>query len=92
MTCSNGTTYDTAPLRLSLQGTRHHLINFVPQFLSVASSKLYRVYRTLLKIIVHKTVPERPDRVEPRVLKRRPKAYAHMTKPRRLLREKLVAA
>ncbi len=87
-----GTTYSTPSLRLSLQGTRHHLINFLPQFLSVASFKRYRVYHTLLKVIVHKLVPQRPNRVEPRVLKRRPKAYPRMTKPRRLLRKKLMLA
>lgn len=87
-----GTTYDTPPLKLSLQGTRHHLINFLPQFLFVAGSKLTMVYHTLLKVIIHKAVPQRPDRVEPRVQKRRPKAYPRMTKPRRLLRKKLMVA
>jgi hypothetical protein len=33
--------------------------------------------------------PERPDRSEPRVVKRRPKEYDRMTKPRSVLREKL---
>ena len=28
---SAGTTYNTPPLRLSLQGTRHHLNNFIPE-------------------------------------------------------------
>ena len=30
---SAGNTYGTSPLRLSLQGTRHHLNNFIPQWL-----------------------------------------------------------
>jgi hypothetical protein len=34
-------------------------------------------------------VPLRPDRVEPRVVKRRPKAYPFMTKPRQVLREQI---
>ena len=34
-------------------------------------------------------VPSRPDRVEPRVLKRRPKSYGLMNKPREELREAL---
>ncbi len=34
-------------------------------------------------------VPYRPDRVEPRVVKRRPKPYKRMTKPRRQLRNQL---
>jgi len=34
--------------------------------------------------------PARPDRIEPRVLKRRQKEYARMTKPRRALRKALL--
>lgn len=37
------------------------------------------------------TNPHRPDRVEPRVLKRRPKEYPLMTKPRDQLRKALLA-
>jgi len=33
----NGTTYGTPPLCLSLQGTRHHLNNFIPELLSLFS-------------------------------------------------------
>jgi Transposase DDE domain len=84
---SAGTTYDTSPLRLSLQGTRHHLNNFITQLLAADSTKVEQIYRTLLKVIVHKAVLERPGRSEPRVRKRRPKAYPLMTKPRQELRE-----
>ena len=87
-----GTTYSTPPLRLSLQGTRHHLNNFIPQLLAAASTQCLQVYRTLLKVIAHKAVPERPGRSEPRVRKRRPKAYPLMTKPRHELREQLQSA
>lgn len=31
--------YNTPALRISLQGTRRHLINFITQFLSVSSSR-----------------------------------------------------
>ena len=34
-------------------------------------------------------VPERPDRYEPRVRKRRPKEYKLMTKPRKQLKQEL---
>jgi Transposase DDE domain len=89
---SAGTTYNTPPLRLSLQGTRHHLINFFPKLEAASSQKRLRLYRTLLKIIVHKIVPERPARNEPRVIKRRPKAYPRLTKPRHELRKQLQSA
>jgi hypothetical protein len=89
---SSGTTYRIPPLRLSLQGTRHHLNNFIPELLVATSTKRLQIYRTLLKVIAHKTVPERPGRSEPRVRKRRPKAYPLMTKPRHKLRKQLQIA
>jgi hypothetical protein len=82
-----GATYNTPPNRLSLQGTRHHLINFIPKFEVADSKKRLLLYRTLLKIIVHKEVPDRPARTEPRVRKRRPKISPLMTKPRHELRK-----
>jgi len=82
-----GTTYSTPPLRLSLQGTRQKFNNFIPQFLSVCPYRVSQIYQTLLKVIVHKTVPQRPGRVEPRVVKRRPKAYPWMQQPRSVLRQ-----
>jgi hypothetical protein len=89
---SAGTTHGTPPLRLSLQGTRHHLNNFIPELLAACSKKRLQIYSTLLKVIVHKAVPERPGRSEPRVRKRRPKAYPFMTKPRHELRKQLPTA
>ncbi|MHC5731022.1 MAG: hypothetical protein ACYTXY_44390 [Nostoc sp.] len=89
---SAGTTYGTPALRLSLQGTRHHLNNFIPELLATTSTKRLQIYRTLLKVIAHKAVPERPGRSEARVRKRRPKAYALMTKPRHELRNLLQTA
>lgn len=89
---SAGTTYNTPPLRLSLQGTRHHLLNFVAKLEVANFKKRLRLYLTLLKIIVHKAIPDRPARSEPRVIKRRPKAYPRLTKPRHELRKQLQTA
>ncbi len=89
---SAGTTYGTPPLRLSLQGSRHHLNNFMTQLLAAPNTKGERIYRTLLKVIAHKAVPLRPGRSEPRVRKRRSKAYPLMTKSRHELREQLLTA
>ncbi len=89
---SAGTTYTTPPLRLSLQGTRHHLINFIPKLLAATPQKRLPLYLTLLKVIAHKVVPDRPGRSEPRVRKRRTKIYPLMTKPRHELRKQLQTA
>jgi hypothetical protein len=64
---SAGTTYTTPPLRYQEQGTRHHLINFIPKLLAATHQKRLRIYLTLLKVIAHKVVPLRPGRSEPQV-------------------------
>lgn len=87
-----GTTHGVNPLRLSMQGTRQHLDNFTEHLAIAPARKRKKLYRTLLKLIVHKPVPERPGRSEPRVRKRRPKSYPVMQKPRSELRRQLQAA
>ena len=87
-----GTTYKVDPLRLSLQGTRQHLDNFIAQLASASNKKRVQLYQTLLKTIVLKLVPERPKRCEPRVRKRRPKSYPLMMKLRQILRQECFAA
>jgi hypothetical protein len=87
-----GSAYNVSPLRLSLQGTRNHLKNFIPNFLNASKQNLYITYQTLLKIIIHQEIPERPGRSEPRVRKRRPKAYPLMQKPRKEYHRELKAA
>ena len=82
-----GTIYKVEELRLSLQATRQHLDNFIPQLALASNQQRVQLYQALLKLIVHKLVPERPKRCEPRVRKRRPKAYPLMTKPRQSLRQ-----
>jgi hypothetical protein len=89
---SAGTTYGTPPLRLSLQRTRQYLNSFIPQLLANSLTKRHEIVRTLLKIIVHKSVPARPGRSEPRVRKRRPKSYPLMKQPRNQLRRQLQTA
>ena len=68
-----GTTYGSPPLRLSMHRTRHHFSNFIPELLAHTGAKRLQIFQTLLKIIVHKSVTERPGRAEPRVRKRRPR-------------------
>jgi hypothetical protein len=74
------TTHKVDPLRLSLQGTRQHLDNFIPQFVSASTQERSRLYQTFLKIVANMLVPQRQGRCEPRVRKRRPKSYPLMKK------------
>ncbi len=80
-----------SPLRVSLQGTRQHLGNFISKLADAGVKKRQRLYLILLEAIAHKLVPERPNRYEPRVKKRRPKAYGWMQQPREVLKRKLAA-
>ncbi len=80
-----------SPLRVSVQGTRQHLLNFLSQLVDAAPKKRQRLYRTLLTVVSHKLVPHRPDRFEPRLKKLRPKAYGWMQQPRAVLKRKLAS-
>lgn len=82
-----GTLHQVDPLRLSIQRTCQHLDNFIPHLAFATNRKRVQLYQALLKIIVHKSVPERQGRSEPRVRKRRPKSYPLMIKPRQILRQ-----
>ena len=70
-----GTTFDRNPVRLSLQATRQHLDNFSSQWDSKTNKKARKIYRTMLEKVADSYEEKRVGRVEPRVRKRRPKAY-----------------
>uniref|UniRef100_UPI0035CBCA16 IS4 family transposase n=1 Tax=uncultured Nostoc sp. TaxID=340711 RepID=UPI0035CBCA16 len=89
---SAGNSYGVSPLRLSLQGTRQHFHNFISQLITATTSERHQIYHTLLKVIVHKEVPLRPARSEPRVRKRRPKFYPLMQEPRNYYHHNLKTA
>ncbi len=79
-----------APLeRLSFKGTLDTARQYSQAIAQVPPSyrKLRQsVYADMLAAIAADQVPERPDRFEPRCLKRRPKRYPPMTHPRRVLK------
>jgi hypothetical protein len=80
-----------SPLRVSLQGCRQHLNNFVAELASATIQECQRLYRQLWQVYTDKLVPLRPHRVEPRVKKRRPKNYPRMRQPRSVLKANLTA-
>lgn len=84
-----GTTFDVSPLCLSLQATRQHFNNFIPEFNHISAKKLAKLYQKLLLVIGQQLLPERPDRFEPRVRKRRPKPFPLMKEPRSVLKRQL---
>jgi len=68
--------------RLSFKGTVDTLRQWTPLF-APAIFAFQRARKELLRIIAADQVPYRPNRYEPRVRKRRPKAYPLLTLPRR---------
>lgn len=84
-----GSIHNTPALRLSLQGTRNHLNNFIPQLLSTCDSLCCKIYQTLLVCIVHKKVPDRPERYEPRVTKRRQDSLCLYEQTKKRLKRKI---
>lgn len=75
--------------QLSFKGALDLLINAAPFFLNtkLGSCASKAIYNTLLAFIAEDLLPHRPDRIEPRCIKRRPKPYQLLTKPRHLMRE-----
>ncbi len=74
--------------RISFKGTVDAARSF-HQAMRLARSQRHarRLYRRLLEILARDLIPLRPGRYEPRAVKRRPKPYSRLTKPRHLYRE-----
>lgn len=76
-------------LRISLQGARQHLRNFIAHLAQAQPKRVQSLYQTLLQVVGQAIIPERPNRHEPRVRKRRPKAFPLMKQPRSTLKANL---
>jgi hypothetical protein len=70
------------PWTISFKATLQTLKAFAWPLLTCAKSKLPDVIEEMLLAIARHSVGNRPDRVEPRALKRRPKPYDLLNKPR----------
>jgi len=77
--------------RLSFAGSVDRLNSMTPYlWLFEGSDKALRLYELLLYWIAHDPIPDRPNRIEPRAKKRRPKEYDLLNKPRREMRKALL--
>jgi len=74
--------HDIPPCSLSFKGTVGVLRAFAPLYNPDAQNASQR-YDALLLALAAAPVPLRPNRSEPRAVKRRPKSYQLLTKPRR---------
>ena len=83
--------HKTTPRELSFKGTLQALEAFRP-ILGFAPRETRRnLLRVLLRTIASHRVGERPNRVEPRAVKRRPKPLRLLMKPREVERKRLLA-
>lgn len=80
--------YAQDPLRLSFAGAIATLRQWAPMFPALRTTRQRRdALRTCLRCIAQDLLSHRPDRVEPRARKRRPKNYQLLNKPRRQFKE-----
>jgi IS4 transposase len=66
--------------QLSVKGSLQHVLSF--REARACADPSATLGELLLKLVGQQVVPYRPDRIEPRVRKRRPKNYPLMTRPR----------
>lgn len=76
--------------RVSFQGCRQRLLAMIAEARPQQSFR--RRCRRLLQDLADDLNPNRPFRIEPRAIKRRPKQYDRLNKPRAILRAKLTGA
>ena len=86
-----GKEHGVQPTELSFSATVQHVCIFTALMASADYEK-HHLYILLLVLVATEKLPFRPDRVEPRVKKRRPKPYQWMKKPRDDYRKSYQAA
>lgn len=75
------------PRQISFTRAMRTLEAFRPAIASVSNDRLAQLYEHMLTAIASHEIGNRPDRLEPRQRKRRPKPYKLMTKPRNQARK-----
>jgi hypothetical protein len=78
------------PRELSFKGALQLLRAFEQNLRHCRRGQLALRRAVLLAGIAELLLPDRPSRVEPRAVKRRPKPHKLLTKPRRVLRKRLL--
>jgi hypothetical protein len=79
--------HDKHPRQISFTRAMRTLEAFRPSLAHASSQQLATFYEHMLEAIAYHEIANRPDRLEPRQRKRRPKHYPLMTKPRHLARK-----
>jgi hypothetical protein len=78
------------PRQLSFKGALHLINAFQEALRRAPRARLSIMQAHLLGAIASLKLPQRPGRVEPRAIKRRPKEYPRLTRPRHVARVRLL--
>ena len=81
---------EVIPRLLSFTGAKRVLTAFAAELRLCPNQRLSVMFATVLGVIASLRLPIRPDRVEPRAKKRRPKNLPLLTKPRRQARREIL--
>ena len=73
--------------RISFKATLQAVRQWAPYLNHLHAEKHEQFYQSMLTAISRLPIPNRPNRTEPRVKKRRAKNYQHLTKPRHQMKE-----
>lgn len=76
------------PRQLSFQGARQMAEGFRVELNRARPGRVAALVEVMLRSVATLRVGDRPDRVEPRVVKRRPKPYPRMQEPRRAFKKR----
>jgi hypothetical protein len=83
--------HNKLPRHLSFTAAKTHMHNFAPHMERASQAVCDRLEAALLKAIATCTVGQRPDRKEPRAVKKRQQKYKYLTQPRAQARKRLAA-
>lgn len=83
--------HDERPRDLSFKGALQALESFREEVGNAKPEDRARVVEATLKTIASRRVGDRPNRIEPRAIKRRPKPHRLLQEPRREARKRLMA-
>lgn len=89
--CEAGREYGILPITLSFKATIQHLSNFLFLLAMTTAQQRRQIYQQLITLIAHEKLMIRPNRIEPRVVKRRPKNYQRMNGSRKQLKQKCLS-
>jgi len=81
--------YHAPPFSISFKSSLALIRQWAPWMASLDSSRsqIAKMHSILLKYLAQQIIPDRPNRLEPRARKRRPKGYPLLTTPRRKFKE-----